>query len=167
MRSAFSCALVCSQAAGLRPAPAQRATPGKRLTKISQHFCPSEQLRVDKCRLIGSLLPSSRCPSVLHSHPRLASRLLFKAILPFNLTPSSSCSIIRHLPRPHDRLQVQQWERAGRDAQRQRCYRRGCDSKIAPESEVLSVSVKRGAAKWLQPSISAPSEGCEMLLRDS
>lgn len=99
-------------------------------------------------------------PLVLHSPPLLA-------ILPFNLTPSNSCSIILHLPRPHDCLQVQFWDRAGRDAQRRLCYRQGCYSKIAPESEVLSVSVKRGAAKWLQPSISAPSQSSEMLLHDS
>lgn len=148
----------------------QRATPGKCLMKISQHFCPSERLPVDKCHVTPSLLPSCRALrpcTLIHSSLLVFFFHFLKAILPFNLTPSNSCSITQHLPRPHGRLQVQLWERAGRDAQRQRCYRQGCYSKIALESEVLSVSVKRGAAKWLQPGISAASERSEMLLHDS
>lgn len=46
-------------------------------------------------------------------------------------------------------------------------HRQGCCSKIRLQSEVLSVSVNQGAAKWLKPSISALGGGCEILLHDS
>lgn len=137
--------------------------------KPLQQFCPSEQLQVAKRRLILFPLQTSRAlwPCTLsYSHPALAS-MFFNATFPFNLLPSISCGIIRHLLCLRVCVQVQFWDQVGRDAQRQLCYRQGCYSKIGLESEVLSVSVKRGAAKWLQPSISAPSESSEMLLHDS
>lgn len=74
----------------------------------------------------------------------------------------------RHLPRLRlCKMQMQLWGCAGRNGQRQPDDRQGCYSKIRLESEVLSVSVNQGAAKWLKPSISAPSEGSEILLHDS
>lgn len=63
--------------------------------------------------------------------------------------------------------QTQLWDRTGWNGQRQLRNRQRCYSKIRLESEVLSVSVNQGTAKWLKPSISAPSEGSEILLHDS
>lgn len=76
----------------------------------------------------------------------------------------NSCSIIRHLPLCICKLQMQLWDLAGWNGQRQLHNRQGCYSKIRLESEVLSVSVNQGAAKWLKPSI---SKGSEILLHDS
>lgn len=150
----------------------QRAAPGKYLMKIIQHFALQSSFKWTSRGPMPSYfahVADLLCPSVLHSHSlsAIAHFYFFNAMLPFNLIPRCSCSIIRHLLCLHVCLQVHFWDRAGRDAQRQLCYRQGCYSKIGLESEVLSVSVKRGAAKWLQPSISAPSESSEMLLHDS
>lgn len=64
-------------------------------------------------------------------------------------------------------LQTQLWDHSGLNGPGQLGDRQGCYSKIRLESEVLSVSVNQGAAKWLKPSISAPGRGSEILLHDS
>lgn len=126
--------------------------------KVFNVFTLQSSFKQPNVSLFCSLLS---CP-LPKTHPGLTS-LCFNTTFPFNLIPSNSCSIRRQLLCP----QVQLWDRAGWDARRQLCDRQGCYSKIGLESEVLSVSVKRAAAKWLQPSISAPSESSELLLHDS
>lgn len=77
------------------------------------------------------------------------------------------CNIMKHLLLHLCQLQMQLWDHAGWNGQRQLHNCQGCYSKIRLESEVLSVSVNQGAAKWLKPSISAPREDSEILLHDS
>lgn len=126
--------------------------------------------------LLHPLVSHSRRAISLIAFPFLVSQISFLffflffliAAFPFNLIRRNSCDIIRHPLRLHlCQLQMQLWDCAGWNGRRQLHDRQGCYSKIRLESEVLSVSVNQGAAKWLKPSISAPSEGSEILLHDS